>query len=129
MELWSACFASFMVFVAVLVQHAANTRFGGAAYVLSTRDTPPNYGPAFGRITRTLQNNLESCAMYAPLAIAVALTHRESVMTWTVAVAYVFARIVFNVSYWFGINGVRSVAWLVGMVSTGVMASAMLTAY
>ncbi|RTM15366.1 MAG: hypothetical protein EKK33_02025 [Bradyrhizobiaceae bacterium] len=126
MELMSVVFSSALVFLAVLVQHFNNVYRKGTRYVLSSRSESPGTDGFTGRATRTLQNNLESCAMYAPVALAVVVLHKQSTLSFYAALFYVLARVVFAFCYWFNISGVRSTAWLIGMISVGTMMAVVL---
>jgi len=121
MELISAVFASALVFVAVLVQHMNNVHGKGVGYVLSSRAEPPPSDGFAGRATRTLQNNLESCAMYAPVALAIVALHKETHLTTLAALVYMLARVTFDLCYWFAVPGLRSTAWLTGMICTAIL--------
>lgn len=121
MELASAVFASALVFLAVLVQHFTNISRKGVGYVLSSRSEPPAADGFAGRAARTVQNNLESCAMYAPVALAIVVLHKQSALSYWAALIYVVARAVFDLCYWLKVRGVRSVAWLIGIIATAVM--------
>jgi uncharacterized MAPEG superfamily protein len=121
MVLISAVFASALVFLAVLVQHMNNVTGKGVGYVLSSRAEPPPSDGFAGRATRTLQNNLESCAMYAPVALAIVFLHKETHLTYLAALAYMLARVAFDLCYWFNVPGLRSTAWLTGMICTAIL--------
>lgn len=121
MELASAVFACALVFLAVLVQHFTNISRKGVGYVLSSRSEPPALDGFAGRAARTLQNNLESCAMYAPVALAIVALHKESTLSYWAAASYVAVRVVFDLCYWFKLEGLRSGAWFGGMVATAIM--------
>lgn len=121
MEITSAIFASALVFLAVLVQHMNNVVGKGVAYVLSSRAEPPPSDGFAGRATRTLQNNLESCAMYAPVALVIVVLHKETTLTYLAALVYMLARVTFDLCYWFAVPGLRSTAWLTGMICTAIM--------
>lgn len=126
MELLSAVFASALVFISVLVQHINNVHGKGVGYVLSSRAEPPPTSAFTGRATRTLQNCIESCAMYAPVALAVVVLHKESHLTYYAAMIYIVVRTIFVFSYWFGVIGLRSTAWSVGMICAAVMMAGIL---
>ena len=121
MELMSVVFSSGLVFLAVLVQHFNKMSRKGVGYVLSSRSEPLGADGFTGRATRTLQNNLESCAMYAPVALAIVVLHKQSTLSFYAALIYMLARVVFVFCYWFNVSGLRSTAWLVGMISAGIM--------
>ena len=121
MELASAVFACALVFLAVLVQHVTNISRKGVGYVLSSRSEPPASDGFAGRAARTVQNNLESCAMYAPVALALVVLHKESTLSYWAAASYIAARGVFDLCYWFRVEGLRSAAWFGGMLATAIM--------
>jgi uncharacterized MAPEG superfamily protein len=121
MELISVVFSSALVFVAVVVQHIGNVSRRGVSYVMSSRSEPAPTDGFSGRAARTLQNNLESCAMYAPVAIAIVILQRESTITYYAALIYMLARAVFAFCYWLKVEGLRSMAWLGGMICTATM--------
>lgn len=126
MELMSAIFASVLVLLAVLVQHVTNISRKGVSYVLSSRSEPAAADGFAGRAARTLQNNLESCAMYAPVALAIVVLHKQSPLSYWAALIYIVARAVFDLCYWFKVEGVRSVAWLAGIVATALMTASLM---
>jgi uncharacterized MAPEG superfamily protein len=126
MELTSAVVASALVLVAVLVQHFTNIALRGVSYVLSSRSEPAVTDGFSGRAARTLQNNLESCAMYAPVALVIVVLHKQSVFSYWAALAYIIARVVFDLCYWLKVEGVRSAAWFTGIVATVIMVASLL---
>ena len=79
-----------------------------------------------GRSARALRNNLESAAMYVPIAVvALTLTEHSPLATWT-ATIYMIVRTTFTLGYWMKINALRSLSWLVGMICIAVLAASLL---
>ncbi len=76
-----------------------------------------------GRSARTLRNNLESCAMYAPVAVMPLGLHQSSSIAAVTVGVYAITRVIFTLCYWLKINALRSLSWLVGMISIAVMAA------
>ena len=70
----------------------------------------------FGRATRTLANNIESALMWVPPMVVILILHRTTWLSQFFAAAYICARIIFALSYWFKIPVVRSLAWFAGMI-------------
>jgi glutathione S-transferase len=104
------------------VQHVQNLKAQGAKWVTSDRSEAAANDGFTGRAARTLRNNIESAAMYVPIAAAAAILHLNStVITW-VAVVYIIVRTTFTLFYWFGINQLRSLSWLIGMICILVLA-------
>lgn len=59
--------------------------------------------------------------MYAPVALAIVVLHKESNLSYYAALIYMVARAVFAFCYWFKVAGLRSAAWLAGMICTAIM--------
>lgn len=127
-EAISVVFVAVSVWVSALVQHIGNASQRGPQYVMSDRSAPPPMEGFFGRATRTLANNIESALMYAPPMVVILLLHRSTWVSQLSAVTYIAARVVFAFSYWLKIVGVRSLAWLVGMICCGAVAVSALVA-
>ena len=118
-EAISVVFAAVLVWLSALVQNVSNASERGAKYVMSDRSVSPPLQGFFGRATRTLANNIESALMWVPPVVVILMLHRTSWISQLSAEAYIGARAVFVLSYWFKIPVIRSLAWLVGMVCCG----------
>ena len=121
-EAASVLFAGALVWLSAIVQHFSNVLERGAQYVMSDRSVPPPMNGFFGRASRTLSNNIESALMYVPPVVILILLGRTSLATGLAAAAYICARGIFSISYWLKIPALRSLAWLVGMISCAVVA-------
>ncbi len=73
---WSIVYAGILVWVSALAQHFNNLFVHGAKWVASDRSKLIPEDGFTGRSTRALRNNLESAAMYVPVALA-ALTMND----------------------------------------------------
>jgi uncharacterized MAPEG superfamily protein len=122
-EATSVVFAGLLVWLSALVQHFSNMSKRGAQYAMSDRSVSPPMEGFFGRATRTLANNKESALMWVPAVLVILLLHRTSWVSQLAALAYIAARIVFALSYWFNVPVVRSLAWFAGMICCGVVAT------
>jgi uncharacterized MAPEG superfamily protein len=120
-EVVSVVFAAFAVWVSALIQHLSNTTKRGPGYVMSNRSTPPEMEGFFGRATRTLSNNIESALMYIPPVLVVVASGSAAGLSHYTAWIYILTRLLFSLSYWFGVRVVRSIAWLIGMVCCAIM--------
>lgn len=120
-ELTSVLIAAFAVWASALVQHFGNLAKRGAGYVMSDRSAAPEMAGFFGRATRTLSNNIESALMFIPAVLIVIGAGGVGVLSHYAASIYILARLVFSFSYWLGIQVVRSLAWLTGMICCAVM--------
>lgn len=117
----AAAGAGLLVAISAIVQHLNTVLSKGAGFVLTDRSQPlAQYGFA-GRAARTLQNNLESAAMVTPLALIIEMKGNGTQIAAAAAVVYLLARIGFTLSYWLGINALRSACWAVGLAAIGVL--------
>ena len=124
----SILYAGLLVWISALAQHAGNLTSRGMQWVASDRSqVVPDDGFA-GRASRALRNNLESAAMWVPLAL-VALVHEQtsSLLFW-LPLIYMIVRTTFTLGYWLRINPMRSLSWLVGMICIAVLAVTVLRA-
>lgn len=64
--------------------------------------------------------------MYAPVALAIVLLHKETHLTYLAALVYMLARVCFDLCYWFNVPGLRSTAWLTGMICTAILMTSLL---
>lgn len=120
-EMISVIFAALLVWLSALVQHFSNVSRRGREYVISDRSVPPEMQGFYGRATRTLANNIKSALMWVPPLVIILMLHRMTKASELSAEIYVVAQVVFTLSYWFKIQGVRSLAWLVGMICCGAV--------
>jgi uncharacterized MAPEG superfamily protein len=120
-EAISVIFAALLVWLSALVQHFSNVSQRGREYVISDRSVSSEMQGFYGRATRTLANNIESALMWVPPVVVILMLHRTTRASELSAGTYIGARVVFTLSYWFKIQGVRSLAWLVGMICCGAV--------
>jgi uncharacterized MAPEG superfamily protein len=113
--------AGALVFVSAAVQHLNTIGSKGLGFVFTDRAAPLARDGFAGRAARTLQNNLESAGMVAPAAAILLAFGTESMVVVAAALLYAAARIGFTLSYWAGINKLRSAFWGLGMASIAVM--------
>ena len=70
--------AGALVWISAIGQHAGNLANHGAKWVMSDRSQSLGDDGFVGRSARRLRNNLETCAMYVPLAVmALVYTNRH----------------------------------------------------
>lgn len=111
---------SALVFMSAAVQHLNTVRGKGLGFVVSDRSAPLTREGFSGRAARTLQNNLESAAMFIPPALVLVLSGYDSAIVTIAAGIYTAARIGFTLAYWTGLNPLRSLFWGIGMASIAV---------
>jgi uncharacterized MAPEG superfamily protein len=120
-EISSVVFAALLVWASALVQHLTNTFVRGIPYVLSDRSAAPEMSGFYGRSARTLSNNMESALMFIPPTLLVIILGKAGGTSYYCAYVYIVARAIYSVSYWLAIPGIRSFAWLTGMICSAVM--------
>lgn len=126
LELPAILSAGLLVFLSAALQHANTVSTRGLRFVFTDRSTPLAREGFAGRAARTLQNNLESAAMFVPPAAILVLLGQTTLVTTLAAAVYIVARVGFTLSYWLGANRPRSLFWGIGMASIATM-SAMAT--
>lgn len=120
--------AGALVWVSALAQHLGNILAHGARWVRSDRSQAVPEDGFSGRAARALRNNVESAAMYVPVAVVPLLLHHSSPALAATAGTYAVARAAFTLGYWLRINPLRSGAWALGMVCIAAMAAMALRA-
>jgi uncharacterized MAPEG superfamily protein len=121
MELIALALAGALVWLCALAQNLTHAVRLGPKFVMSDRSAAPTEDGFAGRAARTLRNHLESSAMFVPVALAVVLLHKTSVLTGYCAIVYIVARGLFTLFYWLGLSMARSTAWTIGMACIAVL--------
>jgi len=107
-----------------LIQANQLNGIAGLAYTLSPRDKPVDVGLMGGRIQRLKVNLIENLVLFAPLSVLAEAIHASaSIVSWG-AIIFFVARVVHAVCYIAGIGGVRTLAWLAGVVGCVMIALA-----
>ena len=114
-ELFAILTAGLLVFLSAAVQHANTVSTRGLGFVFTDRSTPLAREGFAGRAARTVQNNLESAAMFVPGAAVIIFLDGAGPISAPAAATYIAARLGFTVSYWLGANRPRSFFWGIGM--------------
>lgn len=107
--------AGALVFVSAAVQHLNTVGSKGLAFVFTDRASPLSREGFAGRAARTLQNNLESAAMVVPATLTLLVLGADNPVASGAALAYALVRVGFTLSYWTGVNRLRSLFWGLGM--------------
>ena len=89
----------------------------GIKYGLGNRDNPPETkNLVTSRLKRANANFAETFAIFAAVVIAVTITDRANDQTALGAALYFWARLAYVPLYAFGVQGLRSLAWLISIV-------------
>lgn len=106
----------------ITVQATLSTHQRGLTWNASARDSEsPAVSPVTARIERALRNFLETFPLFAAVAVAVAVTHRESASTALGAQIYVGARALYLALYAAGVPYLRTLVWTASMVGIGML--------
>ena len=125
LELWMLLGSSMLLFVLVMVQQLHVDLTLGPKYALSNREEAKPSTGISGRIDRAILNLRENLLLFAPVVLVLAIAGISNGATRNGAMVFFVARIVHALTYVLGITGIRSFAWLVGIVGIGMMLSAL----
>lgn len=107
-----------IVAVTLVLQVMGFTGQLGMGYILSSRDEQRTPWGMAARLERALTNSVAAMALFAPAVIVLALRHQFSEQTLLASQVFLAARVVYLPTYVFGINGVRTLVWLIGFFAT-----------
>ena len=106
-----------MVFVHVI---SAVTE-GRFLWAIGARDGESQPGRFGGRAERALRNQIEATSMYAPIAVALLVSHAASPGTATGAIMFFIARLAYAPIYWLGIPYLRTLVFGIGLAGLAMM--------
>lgn len=101
------------------------SQFGNPALMGNREGIAPPTGAA-GRARRAHLNLLENAVPFALVILSAQVIGATSGVTQTAALVFIIARVVHAVVYLVGISGIRTLAWLVGVVATIVIVVAII---
>lgn len=107
-----------LVILTLILQATGGLTQLGMGYLLGSRDEGRTVSGIAGRLERALNNSVTAMVLFAPAVLLIVITESSSNQTLLAAQAFLIARIVYLPSYAFGIVGLRSLAWTVGIVAT-----------
>jgi uncharacterized MAPEG superfamily protein len=113
--------AGALVFASAAIQHLNTVSSRGVGFIFTDRATPLDREGFAGRAARTLQNNLESMGMVTPAGLVLLLADADGMVVTGAALVYALTRTGFTLSYWAGINKMRSLFWGIGMAMIAVL--------
>ncbi|MDW3225102.1 MAG: MAPEG family protein [Paracoccaceae bacterium] len=90
----------------------------GMGYLLGSRDEGRTVSGIASRLERALNNSVTAMVLFAPAVLLHIIAGTTSNQTLLAAQAFLIARIIYLPAYAFGITGVRSLAWTIGIVAT-----------
>lgn len=117
-ELTMLVYATGLLLVLVLIQAGAGVRAQGAIPMAGPRDNLPEPTLLQARTKRVVDNHREGLTLFAPLVLALAVSHISSPTTVLGAQLFFWARLAHAVLYLLGVPLVRPLAWAVGLAGT-----------
>ncbi|WP_299953802.1 MAPEG family protein [uncultured Roseobacter sp.] len=107
-----------LVILTLILQATGGLTQLGMGYLLGSRDENRTVKGIAGRLERALNNSVTAMVLFAPAVLLIYVTDSSGNETLLAAQAFLIARLVYLPSYAFGIVGLRSLAWTVGIVAT-----------
>lgn len=111
-----------LLIVQIVLQTLAGIGEFGARYELGPRDEARVFRGLYGgRVSRALQNLIETFAVFAALALALAVTGKSGGLGAVGAWIWFWARVIYVPAYVMGIPLLRTFIWAVSMVGLILM--------
>jgi uncharacterized MAPEG superfamily protein len=110
-----------LVIVTLIAQATGTMTQLGMGYLLSSRDEHRTVKGISGRLDRALNNSITAMVLFAPAVLILFVLQATNNQTLLAAQAFLIARIVYLPAYAFGITGLRSLAWMVGIAATALL--------
>ena len=104
-----------ILLILLLVQASSTVLANGMQWGLGNRDEPAKPGVFSGRAKRTVQNHIESLALFGFAILVVETSDLNSGLTVTGAALYFWARLAYAPVYLIGIPVLRTLIWAVGL--------------
>ena len=108
-------------FALVAIEIVGKTRVAGPQWNAGNRDGTREFPGWIGRAGRALANHQENFPLFLTAVLAVTLTNQADPISAIGSVVYVVARIVHGSTYIAGITGIRSAAFLAGLLGTAAV--------
>ncbi len=126
-ELWVLALNAVILLVLYGLQ-GADTVLNAPAWGLGARDGPREGSVFTGRARRTVANQIEALAVFAPLVLIAHVLEISNTMTIWGAGLFLGARIFYVPAYLLGIPYLRTLIWGAGVAGSVMVAWAVLTA-
>lgn len=127
-EIVAVLLSSTILFLLVNVQATVNTLTKGMGWIFGNREDQ-DVPEISKRTGRALANHVENVALFVPLALAVAITGTSDSISAAGAWIFVVARLVYVPLYVLGVRYARSLAWMVGVAGTAMVAWPLVNAW
>lgn len=110
-----------LVIVTLLLQATGALTQLGIGYLLGSRDEQRTVSGIAARLERALSNSVTAMVLFAPAILLIVVTDSSTNQSILASQAFLIARLVYLPAYAFGIVGLRSLAWTVGLFSTALL--------
>lgn len=110
-----------LVILTLLLQATGALTQLGMGYLLGARDETRTVSGIAGRLERALNNSVTAMVLFAPAVLLIVVTESSTNQTVLACQAFLLARLVYLPAYAFGLTGIRSLAWTVGLISTALL--------
>ncbi len=121
-ELTMLALATVWLFILIVVMALLSRSQRSIPDLLGPRDNLPEPAGLFARAKRTVDNHREGLILFAPFALIVATQSASTEWTVMGAQLFCYSRVVHGLTYMAGVPYVRTLAWAVGIVGTGMVA-------
>jgi len=125
-ELWVLALNAVILLVLYGMQ-GADTVLNAGKWGLGARDEAREGSVFTGRARRTVQNQIEAMATFAPLVLVAHMLGISDTLTVWGAGLFLGARVFFVPLYLLGVPFLRTLVWGAGFAGTGMIAYAVLT--
>ncbi|MFK7881982.1 MAPEG family protein [Roseobacter sp.] len=107
-----------LVILTLILQATGTMTQLGLGYLLGSRDETHSITGITARLERALNNSVTAMVLFAPAVLLLVATESTSNQSLLAAQAFLVARVIYLPAYAFGITGVRSLAWTIGIFAT-----------
>lgn len=121
-ELMMLALATVWLFLLIVVMAATSNSQRTPAQLLGNRDDLPEPTGRFARAKRVVDNHREGLILFTPFVLILAVTDGFTAMTALGAQLFFYSRVIHGLTYLVGVPYVRTLAWVVGIVGTGMVA-------
>ena len=107
-----------LALVQIFLHAGARNQETGLQFNMGARDgSGPPERPVTGRLRRARDNLMETLPLFAAAVLIAHLAGREGALTAYAAWIYLIARVIYVPLYAFGVPGVRTAVWGVGVAA------------
>ena len=114
-ELYYLILFSVLIMFSILIQQLSSVFTDGLTALFGSREDLKFTGIT-GRLERSIMNSVIAMSLIAPVVLALHLTNTSTQGTILAMQIFLIARLLYTLSYAFNIFGLRSAAWITGLI-------------